>query len=249
MILVPPYGQILRINEFISLQLSSYTECTCHYWLNFCENKTAMNNPSYMSQVLEIQEFEGSHSYGFYWGLDSVKYLPELSFQQLLSRFDVTNMIYTFPTTTTFAQMSLTEQTNDWTNAHDVYFDTKITGSSVTANDNLMPSDLDQYCLRYMNQMIFRINPTGGGIKTVITISKLKSFTDILSATGGLFSPTLTFFTVLFGFLLTSNKFGFAKKQGWSDKEKLKAALYLQELGLLTDKQYQEALQHKQLNK
>ena len=76
------------------------------------------------------------------------------------------------------------------------------------------------------------MNPTGNEIKKVITIS----------ATGGISSPTLTFFTVLFGVLLTANKFGCVKKHGRSDKEKLKAALYLQELGLLTDQQYQKVL-------
>eukprot|EP01083_Nonionella_stella_P043902 118449_1 len=239
-ILVPPFGQTLVQSTRILIQLSSYSACD-YYWMEEPQrfNKTLIDDPREKAFYLQIQQFL-SDEYGIYWVADSVEYLANVAGRML--SFDLTGMEYTFVASRTLAHLSLVEQINEWNNTKHYFYETKIAQSALNARSWASKSSLNQYCWRYTNSIAVRMSASAGGngLKKVIVISRRKSIIDILSGTGGIFSPLLKGMTTLFVFCLGAFC---AQKQGWSEKEKLKTALYLKELELLTNEKYEEALQ------
>lgn len=98
------------------------------------------------------------------------------------------------------------------------------------------------HCYKYTNDFLFYYSPKGGGMKTEIVTSKLISFTDVLAATGGIWGPTTTFLSIVLSLLLTKCC---AKRNGLDKEGKVKVALYLQELGVITSKQVKDSIKFK----
>eukprot|EP01083_Nonionella_stella_P241847 844123_1 len=236
LLLIPPFGSKIKFAELLTFSLWSYARCD------------TMNNETFDTDVKQnlISKMFAEAQYGIKWGVDSTEYLKRYyNLSKMLRSVNKEYLEYTFVSTTQHIQLSLVEVNNEWNDSVDYYYETKLAASQLAEHQTL-PSNVELYCYRYVNKFIFYINAKS--TKTAITISRLKEWWNILSETGGIFSPTLTALSVLFAYALASKKCGCAKKQGLSDGEKLKIALYLQELGLLTNQQYETAVEYKRIN-
>ena len=157
------------------------------------------------------------------------------------------NTEYTFISSLTSIQLSFIEVINEIKNKINYYYETKTVVSVYDASfTNITPP-----YYQHLNIFEYYINPKGGGQKTVITTSRLESIFDIIAKSGGLFSPSLTAWTLIISILLSTTicgYFGCAKNEGLLEEDRKKVALFLQEMGIISSKQFKNANKFKEIH-
>eukprot|EP01083_Nonionella_stella_P111312 326455_1 len=261
LLVIPPYGSTLEFGKLLGFEVWSYAKCveSCTSYYDYYDDSyyDVCQNASVNESVnLHMTDQE---NYGIYWVFDSAKNLQELLHIQGAMESVIENtafMGYVFISTNQYVELTLVEEIDEWKNTHDHIYNTRVTATKTDKSKSLDVTPLQLgYCYVYINHFYFYINQ--GGIKTTITRSRLKGVLELASDMGSNIRNLATVLTVSLGLILFGSIYGkckpmglgLAKNVGLDEKEKLKIALYLQELGILTQKQYQETVEYEQMFK
>ena len=143
-------------------------------------------------------------------------------------------------------QISLSVSRDNRTDKNDAnyFYETKKVSDiidiyrNIDENSENVTNNLTLYIRTYL---AFTISPKGDGAITFIDTIPQKTFLDVLGGIGGLFTTLSGIIGVIIAFMAKKQIFGLfgcTKEEGFDDDNKRKAALYLQEIGLISKAKY-----------
>eukprot|EP01084_Bolivina_argentea_P176451 305355_1 len=237
--IVPPYGMTLAVGSSISLLIQSYKYIT--YGI---DDDTDLD---YTDEIL--QKYSQGESYGLFWDIESISEIENANLTKLKYKyFDSWERLrYTFVTTVNYYLIDLFEENDLIANRNKIYYTTSFIASIMAERYTYFyywNVTNDKYW-RHWTEINLYPNPSGGGLKTTLTISQYKSLTDVLATVGGIFAPVNAILFLLMTWCMYGihiSRFhihGFARLSPltYANREQIK--LYLIQLGILTkvDKQ------------
>jgi len=192
------------------------------------------NDGSYNNEL--IQQYTDGEDYALYWFADSIDNLGG-NITGIETRLKKLGTQFSFVSTVNRAHLSLFEEKNEIEGTDEVFFNANVYSTLLASNYTTYDSNTQIWS--YYTGFIFSYDPSGGAYKTVITTSKLKSFFDVLSNTGGMFGPIdsaigLLTLWLIFGLRICGRScFGYAPLKRLDDTTKQQIQIYLEEIGLI----------------
>eukprot|EP00484_Ammonia_sp_Unknown_P019991 CAMPEP_0197030678 /NCGR_PEP_ID=MMETSP1384-20130603/9854_1 /TAXON_ID=29189 /ORGANISM="Ammonia sp." /LENGTH=405 /DNA_ID=CAMNT_0042460071 /DNA_START=67 /DNA_END=1281 /DNA_ORIENTATION=- len=184
--IVPPYG--LKLNVGSSLRL--LIECYAYNVWNVDDD----TDYDYRPEVL--QKYSNGQSFGIRWDIESVQNIENIDLQAVQEKYlnSWERLKYTFVATVNYYFVDVFEEVNRLSNVNKTYYTTSFIGSILNEEQYTaywrMSNDSDVWW--YWTELNLYPNPSGGGLKTTLTISQRTSLTNVLGNVGGLFSPINT---------------------------------------------------------
>eukprot|EP01084_Bolivina_argentea_P278903 476687_1 len=247
---IPPSGLKLGIGETLRLRLTMKS-----YPLDNYDNFGFGSGPQpvglKLSDDLQTKYFN-AFLYGLFWFADDVDLLTPTDDYTLNNFVDDTysnrlQLYYTFLSTEYYAYMSLFNSVDNIEDTESYYYSFTPVGSLI----NYVLTKFDAQNIsntQYEVRLNFYPNPAGEGLMTQIIKQEAKSWTDVFSEVGGMFTVINAIITYGFGWLLLGVACwkGLAPNDSLDDSEKRKIRTYLHELKLIDDNKADENLQHTQ---
>jgi len=222
MILIPPTNSTLNTSDDLNIGV----EC-------IAVNTTVSSNNATDYAIELIEQYTDGDSYALYWFADSMTKLES----NLSDRISSVGLQYTFVSTVNRIHLELFEEHDEIKNTKDIFYDINIYSSLLAVS--YTSYDSSEKIWNYSTDFLFSYNPTGGGFETVITTSRLKTFFDVLSNTGGMFGPIssavdLAALWLIFGFsILGRTLCGYASMRRLDSKLQKQIQIYLEEIGII----------------
>eukprot|EP01084_Bolivina_argentea_P267591 454263_1 len=228
-LIIPPYGTKLAVDKSIGLLIVSWHESSIY--VNEIE--------SHQDHVL--YDFSNGVENGIFWKAGNVKHLkdPDKYIYGNLSSGNYSNfeqLQYTLAGTINFVQVDSFKAINNIDSSkNDVYYEMTEKATILSQEFTILDSTSNYY---YLTVFYFYVNPVGGGVETILTTDRLFGWFDILSRTGGVFSPFKDGMLMFLGWMLfgVGCCAGIASKKALDEEEKRQIRIYLEEVGLLDEK-------------
>eukprot|EP01084_Bolivina_argentea_P255091 428971_1 len=180
--IVPPYGLRLYVGSSLSLTIESFTYDA--YDVDF-------DTDDDFSKEL-MQKYTRGESYGIYWDVESISNIENINLIKLKAKYADSweRLRYTFVATVNYHLMDIFEEINLIKKSKKLFYTTSFIASVIDEGyTEFWKVNNYTYFWWYWTELNLYPNPSGGGLKTTLTIKQFKSFSDVLATVGGIFSP------------------------------------------------------------